>query len=52
MQTLEVKAAGITTLLFAGGGNEGLLIDLCAYQEAGDGDEQAKEEDDDKRKRV
>jgi PKD repeat protein len=42
LQTLEVSAVGITTLLFTGGGGEGLLIKLCAYQEAGGGDEQVQ----------
>ncbi len=31
--TMEVQAEGITTLMISGGGNEGLLIDLCAFQE-------------------
>jgi len=43
-QTLEVKAEGITRLMLSGGGNEALLIDLCAYQEPGDEDELSKEE--------
>jgi hypothetical protein len=32
IQTLEVRAAGIASVRFAGGGNEGLLIDLCIYR--------------------
>ncbi len=35
IQTLEIKAAGMTDLLVAGGGGEGLLIDLCAYRQTG-----------------
>lgn len=38
LQTLKVSAVGITTLLFSGGGDEGLLIELCAYQEADEGE--------------
>ena len=29
--TLQIEAVGITTLVFTGGGNEGLLIQLCIY---------------------
>lgn len=32
IHTLEVRAAGIASLRFVGGGNEGLLIDLCIYR--------------------
>ena len=35
VQTLEGRAAGITSLLFTGGDNEGLLIDLCIFTEEG-----------------
>ena len=31
-ETLEVRATGITTLLFAGGEREGTLVDLCIYK--------------------
>jgi hypothetical protein len=31
-ETLEVRASGITTLLFAGGEREGTLVDLCIYK--------------------
>ena len=31
--TLEIAVEGMTTLVFNGGGNEGLLIDLCVSQE-------------------
>jgi len=32
--TLEIGADGIAGLMISGGGNEGLLIDLCAYRAA------------------
>ena len=31
--TLEIAVESMTTLVFDGGGNEGLLIDLCVFQE-------------------
>jgi PKD repeat protein len=30
---LEIQAEGISSLVISGGGNEGLLIDLCVYRE-------------------
>jgi hypothetical protein len=33
IHTLQVRAEGITSLEFAGGGNEGLLVKLCVYQQ-------------------
>ncbi len=35
--TLEIQAAGITTVFLFGGGNEALLIDLCIYQQSNTG---------------
>jgi hypothetical protein len=33
IQTIEIAAEGITSVVFSDGGNEGLLIELCAlYQ--------------------
>jgi PKD repeat protein len=32
--TLELQADGIASLVLSGGGNEGLLIDLCVFREA------------------
>jgi hypothetical protein len=34
IHTLDITASGIATLGLFGGGNEGLLIDLCAYRTA------------------
>lgn len=37
VQTLEGRASGITSLVFSGGGNEGLLIDLCIFANSQEG---------------
>ena len=31
--TLEIQAEGISSLIISGGGNEGVLVDLCVYQQ-------------------
>ena len=40
IQTLEIKCTNISRILLTGGGNESLLVDLCAYRQSGVEDEE------------